>query len=188
MQSFFQLVCILIMNAISFDDRILIMKCYYASGESATAALWRFKQQRHLIKDPFTTHSIKRLIKKLETTGSLLDQKKPGRPSLQDERRAAVKDSLQQSLSEIGCSSSRRISAETNIPHTSVYRILRNNLGLFPYKFTMLQDLKSTDAPLRLHFAQWLLTNQELLDNILWTDECQFYMNGALLSAKNEIA
>ena len=165
---------------ISFEDRISIIKCYYANGESPTAALRKFKSDHGLIKDPFTTHSITRLVDKFETTGSILDQEKSGRPSLQGKRCAAVENALQHNVSELGCSSSRKISDETDIPHTSVYRILRNKLGLFPYKFTMLQELKSTDVPLRLHFAKWFLNNQEMLDNILWSDECHFYINGTI--------
>ena len=44
----------------------------------------------------------------------------------------------------------------------------------------MLQDLKATDAPLRLHFAKLVLANRDMQDNILWSDECHFYMNGAI--------
>lgn len=168
------------MNVISVEDRIFIIKCYYVSAESPTAALRTFKKERGLVKDPFTTQSIKRLVDKFETTGSVLDQKKSGRPSLQDERCAAVEDALQNTVTQLGCSSTRRISEETSIPHSSVHRILRKKLRLFPYKFTMLQELKSTDPPLRLHFAKWLLDNQDKLNNILWSDECHFYMNGAI--------
>ena len=31
-----------------------------------------------------------------------------------------------------------------------------------------------------LHFAQWVLNNPEMLETIMWTDECHFYMNGAI--------
>jgi len=83
-------------------------------------------------------------------------------------------------VSDIGCTSTRRIARSTSIPHTSAYNIMRHKLKLFPYRFTMVQELKPTDPPLRLHFAQWLLRNPTMLDTILWTDECHFYMNGAI--------
>ena len=53
-----------------------------------------------------------------------------------------------------------------------------------PYRLKMLQEIKPTDKVLRLHFANWLLDNQELLDNIMWTEECHFYMNG-VINTKN---
>lgn len=168
------------MSSVSVNDRISIIKCYYTSGSSARAALRKFKTERHLIKDPFTTQYIQQLVTKFETTGSVIDKPKSGRPSLQDDRVAAVEEACRRDVSEIGCNSTRRISRATNIPHTSVYHILRDKLRLYPYKFSMLQELKSTDAPLRLHFANWLLENSEMLDTIMWTDECHFYMNGAI--------
>ena len=72
--------------SVSVDDRISIIKCYYTSGSSARAALRKFKTERHLIKDPFTTQYIQQLVNKFEGTGSVLDKPKSGCSSLQDDR------------------------------------------------------------------------------------------------------
>lgn len=168
------------MTSISIEDRIFLIKCYYTNNESPTSALRHFKKDRNLIKDPFSLPSIIHLVNKFEKTGTVHDLPKAGRPSLQDERTPDVEEALRNDVSEIGCSSIRRVARSTAIPYSSVYNILRQKLGLFPYRYTMVQELKSTDPPLRLHFAQWLLRDPQMLDTILWTDECHFYMNGAI--------
>lgn len=129
---------------------------------SSNVIMWVQKAQQQLqkdcglIKDPFITQNIKRLVDKFESTGSVLDQMKSGRPSLQDGRSVAVEDNnLQNTVTKFGCSSFRRMSEETSIPQSSV-------------------RLKPTDAPLRLHFTKWLLDNQDKSDNILWSNECSF--------------
>ncbi len=106
-------------------------------------------------------------MKKFEATGSVLDKPKSGRPSLQDDRAPAVEEACRNDETEIGCNSTRRISRSTNIPHTSVYRILRHKLHLYPYKFSMLQELKPTDPPLRLHLQIGCLKMQKW-----WTRSC----------------
>ena len=121
-----------VMNSISIEDRISIIKCYYSSGKSATAALRKFKQSRGLIKDPFTTQGIQKLVDKFESTGSVHNQQKSGRPSLEEDRSAVVENSLKRNVSEIGCCSTKIISDDTNIPKSSVHRVLRNKLHMYP--------------------------------------------------------
>ena len=116
------------MNSISTNDRIFLIKCYYSNNDSATAALRQFKKERNLIKDPFGVQSILNLVKKFEETGTIHDLPKSGRPSQQDERTAAVEEALRNDVSDIDCSSTRRIAKATSIPHTSVYNIIRHKL------------------------------------------------------------
>ena len=46
-----------------------------------------------------------------------------------------------------------------------------------PYKMTKVQHLRITDSQRRLNFIAWLVvtyeSNPEILQNILWTDECK---------------
>jgi predicted flavoprotein YhiN len=138
---------------ISIKDRIFVIKCYYSSNESATAALRKFKNERNLIKDPFTTYSIKRLVAKFEETGSTLDKKKSGRQIMQDDRCPAFINALQDEVSELGCSSTRRISDVTNVPHSSVYRIIRNKLCLFPYRIKNAAAVETHRRPNSIAFC-----------------------------------
>ena len=53
-----------------------------------------------------------------------------------------------------------------------------------PYKMTKVQHLRITDSQRRLNFIAWLVvtyeSNPEILQNILWTDECKFSNNDVI--------
>lgn len=166
------------MSHIELTDRIDIIKCYYSSGESATAAIRKFKQKRRLIKDPFTLASVSNLVKKFEMTGSVQDRPKSGRPSLLEERSDVVLNALETTSSDLGCTSTRNIEAATAIPQRSVHRILRNALQLFPYRLSTQQHLEPSDFDARLQFANWMLDEMDRIPNILFSDECHFYLDG----------
>ena len=154
------------MSHINLPDRIDIIKCYYASGESPTAAIRMFKQKRKLIKDPFTLATVSNLVKKFEMTGSVQDRSKTGRPSLHDERSQLVSDALETTSSDLGCTSTRKIEAATCIPQRSVHRILRNVLELFPYRLSRQQHLQPSDFEARLNFANRMLDENQQIPNV----------------------
>ena len=73
----------------------------------------------------------------------------------------------------------RRQSNETDIPSSSVHRILKH-IGKRPYKLQLLHDLQPADYEQRVEFGQWFLRNQEILPNIFWSDESYFHLDGAI--------
>ncbi|GAA54144.1 hypothetical protein CLF_112389 [Clonorchis sinensis] len=156
--------------------RIEIVKLYYPLSESATAALRGYKTKHGLIKDPFTVSTITRLIAKFESTGSVLDFPGKERKSLSDERAPIVQNTVEQlqSQSTMTSSSITQVSQLTGIPRASVYRIMRRHLHLYPYHFTLLQNLTEEDKEQLVTFANWLLDNEEIVPNILWSDEANF--------------
>jgi len=70
--------------------------------------------------------------------------------------------------------STRSISTQTNISHTSVHRVLKTNL-YHPYKIHYVQGLKPSDPERRLEFIANMVVlyenNPNIISNILWTDE-----------------
>ena len=170
------------MSHIDLLDRIDIIKCYYLSGESATSAMRMFKQKRQLIRDPFSLASVSNLVKKFETTGSVQDRPKSGRPSLQEQRSESVLNALETTSSDLGCTSTRKIEAETSIPQRSVHRILRTALQLFPYRLSTQQHLEPSDFDARLRFANWMLNEVDHIPDIVFSDECHFYLDGDINS------
>lgn len=155
-----------------------LVRCYYASQNSATAAIRLYKKEKKLIDDPCTPQSVSRLIHKFESEFTLHDLPKQGRPSKVEERGDVVEQALANTVNEHGSTSIRRISRESGIPSSSVHRILRNVLSLIPYKLQMLQTLKPEDSVKRLQFAEWVLQHQEIIPNILWTDEAYMHIDG----------
>ncbi len=161
--------------------KIEIVRHYYASNASATAALRSYKREHNLKNDPFCTKTIARIIQRFEETGSVEDKPRTGRPSLQDEREQAVCDALQTTATAIGTSSTRRVSAATNIPQPSVYRILVNKMKLFPYRLRTSHAITTADMESRLQFAQWFQQQDlDFIDNIIWSDEAYFSVDGCV--------
>ncbi|GAA57110.1 hypothetical protein CLF_112178 [Clonorchis sinensis] len=134
------------------------------------------------IKDPFTVSTITRLIAKFEFTESVLDFPGKGRKSLSDERAPIVKNAAEQlqSQSTMASSSTTQVSQLTGIPRASMHRIMRRHLHLYPHHFTLLQNITEEDKEQRVTFANWLLDNEEIVPNILWSDEANFSVDGII--------
>ena len=60
---------------------------------------------------------------------------------------------------------------------TSVYRMLKFDLQLIPYKVSIMQHLKETDITSRLSFANWMSSHIDLVENLWFSDEAHFYLN-----------
>ncbi|XP_050310430.1 uncharacterized protein LOC126746298 [Anthonomus grandis grandis] len=84
--------------------------------------------------------------------------------------------------------STRQFSRELNMPSTRIHRVLRKN-RYRPYKLHISQELKHGDTDRRLQFCNWLneklQDDEDFLNKIIWTDECNFSTNG-LFNRNNE--
>ena len=82
--------------------------------------------------------------------------------------------------------STRRRSAMLDIPHTTLQRISRKKLGLYPYRITKKHAHLSRDVPARLRLANWYLrkdtADDDFVQNIWFTDEANFHLVGAVNS------
>lgn len=166
----------------NLECRIEIVGLWYENGKSATATMRAFKNKHKLHKDPFSLSTISRLLTKFEETGSVVDLPGKGRKSLQDSRSEVVVNTLEdiQSSSELRHCSTSAISSATGIPHTSVYRILRNYLKMYPYRIHHSQSITEADKNNRLQFAQMMLNNRHLIPQIIWSDEAYFSIDGVI--------
>lgn len=72
--------------------------------------------------------------------------------------------------------SGRKMARELNISHQSMQRILRNELGLRPYKFQKMHDLTDKQKKVRLQRAKELIRLAESgqIPNIVFSDESPF--------------
>ena len=71
---------------LSLQTRIEIVQLYYINGQSRIQAMRKFNSAHGFKNDQFTLSAITKLVTKFETTGSVLDQAKCGRPSVSDEK------------------------------------------------------------------------------------------------------
>ena len=159
--------------------RLELVQCFYSSGFSASAALRSYKTKHNLVHDPCTASAISKLIKKFETEFTLHDSPKSGRTkSLLDERLNKVENAIATTSNEHGSTSLRRLSNETGISKSTIHRILKNEMHMYPYKIQMLQEIKDHDLTARLQFASWINDNEARISNVLWSDEAYFHLNG----------
>ncbi|GAA47408.1 hypothetical protein CLF_100322 [Clonorchis sinensis] len=57
---------------------------------------------------------------------------------------------------------------------------MRRHLHLCQYYFTLLQNITEEDKEQRVTFANWLLDNEEIVPNILWSDEANFSVDSII--------
>ena len=76
---------------------------------------------------------------------------------------------------------------ELNISNPSVYRILQDDLGYFPYKKIIQPTITDVQKQKRIKFANWVFNNFKKNDirNCLFSDEKIFDLDG-IYNAQND--
>lgn len=166
------------MERFSGAQRAFCVKHYYKNGDSCTVVrrLFRAEYELHDINQCPSESVIRSWVRKFEATGSTLNQKPAGRP--RSIRTEETVNEVRTSVRRDPGLSTRKRSAELAIPRTSLRRILVKDLKLHPYKIQLVQELKPNDHNLRRIFAQTMLERFPTLNNILFSDEAHFHLNG----------
>ena len=135
----------------------------------------------------FSKRTIPLWIKMIKGTGSVNLLKPPGRPRTIRTKTNIKKAKLR--LAQKKRTSTRELAAEMCISRTSTRRILRKDLGYFPY--TKIKQPKLTDLQKkkRVQLANWIL-NYYTKDNIerwLLSDEKVFDLDGVYNSQNDRV-
>ena len=162
------------MEKLSLETRITLVRLFYENGSSAADALRKFKTLNGLRKDPFSATTIQRLMCKFETEGVVTNLPRSGRPSVDDSVTEKVGKTLHdmKATSHFQICSARQVARQTGIPKTTVLKVLKRRLAMYPYRLQLVHDLKETDYQSRLQFAEWFLDKLDdgnLLDAVLAT-------------------
>lgn len=172
---------------LSMKDRALLVKLFYKNGDSAVAALKKFRVLKGMKKGcgPMSAKALKSMIKKFEATGSFGVKSGRGRKAVALTSVEDVATALEEgSNSGAQTCSARGIARTVDMPVSTVNKILRNILHCYPYKITHVQELLPADLPIRHTFALEFLARMEVDNewpwNILWTDEAHFYLHGVV--------
>lgn len=169
-------------RVLTMEERTFIVESYFTTN-SITATKRKF-QNKFRSKAP-CTKAIKAIIKKFREVGSVHDRKRTGRPRcVRSEENIAT---LRAAIDECPTSSIRKLSSDTKVgSYSSVRSILKLDLKLHPYKPTILNALKDTDHENRVAFCtEWLdrlNRSPNLLQRILFSDECYFSLDRSVLS------
>lgn len=168
------------------QTRIGLVQCYYEGGKNYTTGLRRFRTKMGLRAGPCKMKAYRNLISKFERTGSVKDLPRSGRPRISDVQVAEVLQENQNvaNTNPLAISSVNAISKRLQMPYTTVWKILRKILKMYPYKLQLLFELKDADFALRYDFSLHVLAQMEIepewLSRILWTDEAHFSVNGGI--------
>ena len=130
--------------------------------------------------------TIRSTVMKFTREGSVCDRNKgrSGRPrtSRSDPNVAIVRESVVRSPRQ----SIRRLSSETDIPRSSVQRILRQDIHAYPYKIQSQTELTNEQKQKWVDFANWfsgkLEEDEDFLKKIHMTDECHAHLSGVVNS------
>jgi len=127
-----------------------------------------------------TAPAVRKFVKKVRETGMLVD--KTQGPRARTVRIAENITAVDKSVQLNPSMSTHRRSQQLNISRTSLRKILHKDLGLFPYKIQLTQQLKANDHEIRYRFSVWALEQLEM-DNdfaqkIIFSDEAHFHLNG----------
>ena len=99
--------------------------------------------------------TIKSTIEKFANEGTVCDLYKGRSGRRRTRRTEEVVEVVRQSVVQSPKKSIRRLSAETNIPKSSVQRILCQDIYAFPYKIQTETELTDEQKQRRLDFANW---------------------------------
>jgi len=174
-------------------QRISLVKCYYQNRCNPSDAFKAYRRVSHKKQDACRVDTLESLVRKFEETGSVLEASRSRSSKELDERVAAIREQVED-VGRIGVPgecSIRGVARKTNIPTPTVQRIMRMQLGLYPYKISSLHELIPADYDLRMDFASYCIEKMEFdacwLGNILFSDEAHFFLHGKVNSRNGRI-
>ncbi|CAF1656687.1 unnamed protein product [Adineta ricciae] len=131
--------------------------------------------------------AIKSWIQMINNIGSINLSHPPGRPRTFRTKANILK--VKRRLAQKKRVSTRLLAAKINISATSARRLLREDLGCFPYKKIKQPKLANLQKRKRIKFANWVLNNYTKEDTKKWlfTDENYFDSDGVYNVQNNRI-
>ena len=111
-----------------------------------------------------------RVVRKFNKSGSVTPGKSTGKPATKvtEENSVRVMDKIKEDNSQ----SIRQIVRELNLSFTTVWRIMRKKLQLFPYKAKSVVPLTAEHKAARVRFCQWLLEQDvDFCQSVIWSAE-----------------
>lgn len=142
---------------------------------SATTVQRRFRTRYH--RDPPNRKSIYDWHRKFKATGCIRKGKSSGRPATSDAQVELVRATVVHTPRK----STRKMSMELQMPHSTIWKVLRKRLKMFPYKLQLLQSLNDGDKVKRFEFCSDLQELQEedgFYERLIFGDESTFHISG----------
>jgi len=124
------------------EQRVIIVRTHYKYGESYAETVHKVRGIFGRQNEPYQS-TVKRMIKKYEETGSIMDSKLPvpHRTGQSLDNIATVSESVVESPGTL----LRHHSQQLDILRSTMQQILIKNMHLHAYKIQVRQELKPTD-------------------------------------------
>ncbi|GFS53260.1 uncharacterized protein TNCV_1035691 [Trichonephila clavipes] len=147
-----------------------LIKLYYQNGMNAAEVLRVYQRNHRQRRGPGTLQALRDLVRKFEDTGCTCNKPRSGRPTVSEDVVMEVHHTVTAGHTE----TARGIARVLDIPNSTVRKLLRSVLHMFPYRFKRVQMLEPGDPQQRLDFTNEFLLRYDA-DNdwplrILWTD------------------
>ena len=162
---------------LSKQKAVEVVQLYFESHSPTTTI--RVMQKRYPGDEKLSRYQIHRIVNRFKQTGSVEDGRHAnnGRPKTSrsaenvSEVRTIIEETPQKSVRQV----LGDITHKSN--YSSVYRMLKFDLNLFPYTIPIMQHLKESDVDSRLEFAIWMKDHLDIVDCLWFSDESHFHLN-----------
>jgi len=158
----------------------VVWNCFFRTG-SITETQRGFRRERIQQEAP-SPNTTRRWVSQWLEEGSVTCKKPPGRPSS-----VRTPDSIPRVLASVSRSprrSARKHAQSSRMSDRSVWRILRSDLSLHPYKLQVVHALSNRDGEIRLQFCRQfggiLTENPDLPNKLLMSNEAHFNLRGTV--------
>ena len=166
------------MDCLTTEQRVKLIEFYFKNDESLVRARRAYCRHFEVRSGP-SESTISRLVQKFKDSGSVHDLPRSGRPKTRTEE---CIEQVRASVEEDPQTSTRRRSSQLNMAHSSLYRILRMDLNLLPYKIQVVHNLLPDDLQRRLQYAtsiqQHARTDPHFTHYLIMSDEAHFHLDG----------
>ena len=98
--------------------------------------------------------TIKTIVQKFETYATICDLPRSGRPPISQDDCDLVEKLLSEILENGDLPTSRNVSLASNVPKSTVWKIMRIHLKLFPWKVSVCQKLETGHYERRKLFCE----------------------------------
>jgi len=162
----------------------------FSTSEKAQCVIWHFegisntaikrKFRTKYAKKPPSRRSIRNWIDQYQTDGDHSHRGGNGRPRVSAERREVIRLMFEEDPRV----SLRFVESRTGVSRATIWRFLRQELHLFPYKLQMGSQLSDPDRHARLQYAHNFLANVandgDYGSKIFYSDECSISLSGGV--------
>ena len=138
------------MNKFTNDQHMKIVEFYYSSGKSIIQTQRKFRNH-FIVREQPSENTIRNLIARFESKGSVHDSACSGRPKTS--RTPENIDRDRESVNENPETSTRKRETQFRMARSSLRRITKKDLLLFPYKLQMVHEMSPQDPANRPTFA-----------------------------------